>query len=343
MVLVVAGQVCLDQLEYRRLDVLKNKLEKVMEEVQCKRENKESCLVVFPELIGAWMILCDQPFSYSSRYSVLTMFWLILKDPFKFIKLMWKNVYYRHPNHTFSGMFTRTLFQLESRRMLNQYYSIFHDLSKNYNSWIVAGSSYFPRLDLDSSNKPQILLNNESSLYNTSLTFNCKGDIVNITYKTKPVQEELEFIDSGSISDLKSIHAPNIGNIGVLICADSWYPECLERMKVEDNLNEKLIIAVPTFISPIEKYEKPWNGYSGSTTPSYAIGDIGTISEQEAWRKYSLPGCINGFTNVIGVNTCYHGIIMGMDAGGNSIICDSNSILKSSHSSNVLENVLYSF
>ena len=282
MVLVVAAQVCLNQMEYKRLDVLKNTLELVMEDIQSKRENEESCLVIFPELIGSWMILCDQPFSYSSRYSILTMIWLILKRPIKFIKLLCNNVYYRNLNHTLSGMFTRTLFQLESERMLNHYYSIFHDLSKKYKSWIVAGSSYLPRLDLDSSNKPQILSNHELSLYNTSLTFNCKGEIVNITYKTKPVLEELEFIDSGSISDLKSIHATNIGNIGVLICADSWYPECLEKMKVDENSNEKLIIAVPTFISPLEKYKKPWNGYSGSKTPSFALGDVGRISEKEA-------------------------------------------------------------
>jgi len=319
---LVAAQTCLNQNDYYSWDKLYTVLDDVMNQIERNRKQEEEIVVVFPELIGAWLILCDQPFSNP----ILSSLYLISTQPYRFMKILIRNIRARSFG-SIHGLVIRSLFQLEANRMLILYDTIFSSLSSRYNAWIIAGSSYLPQVMIRH-HRPYLDPSTPNSLFNVSLAYSSKGKVVNVTTKCHPVDEELAFLDSGQESSLNSFFAPGIGQIGTLICADSWYEDAVKQFDVSStNSSNRLILCVPSFLSPVSKINQPWKGYSGSNTPEKAKSDVDRVTEAQAWRKFAFPGILPGrHLNLFGINSFFHGDVFGYSAGGRSLICQGNFI-----------------
>ena len=102
--------------------------------------------------------------------------------------------------------------------------NIFSDWAKNYKLWIIPGSMY----ELSDDN-----------IYNTSTVFSSKGTMVG-SYRKRYPWRPYEKTTSGS--DPFVFNMDGIGNIGIMICYDIWFPEVARDLA---HLNAELII-VPT-------------------------------------------------------------------------------------------------
>jgi hypothetical protein len=88
------------------------------------------------------------------------------------------------------------------------------------------------------------------------------------------------------VAETRAFETP-AGRLGVLICADAWYPEPYAALRADG----AELVAVPSFIESAGLWDSPWKGYSGNPPPpGVDLGDIGRLTEGQARRKYSLAG-----------------------------------------------------
>ncbi|HJS17846.1 MAG TPA: hypothetical protein VJ785_03805, partial [Anaerolineales bacterium] len=116
------------------------------------------------------------------------------------------------------------------------------------------------------------------------------------------------------VGSLPSFNTP-AGRIGVLICADSWFPSAYDRLKA---LKVKTI-AVPSFgHGGLKAWMEIWKGYDGWPNPADVNPkDVNKITNSKAWLKYSLVGRIDESKAVHGINVFLHcGLWPDLDAGG---------------------------
>ena len=289
------------------------------------KQHTDEKLLIFPELIGAWFILSDQGFGSTDSVESIALR-IICRSPISFLTIFIKNLYAK--KFGLLGCFRRSLFQLRADFVLDKYYQTFSNLAIANNCWIVAGSAYLPRLRFENDKKPEI--EDRSSLYNLALTFSPEGKVVDVAYKVHIIEDELGFVDPAPVESIHTFPCGIFGNVGVLICADSWFPACYKKLgKFPD------VIAVPTFSSPASSWEERWDGYSGWPTPSDVVrSDVGSIGLKDAWRKYAVPGRTAGYVG----HAFYQGSVLGLTAGGSSIIGNDFDIIQEASES---EQVLY--
>lgn len=321
---LIASDLVLNQEDYRTEELfhfkLKEYISKTLTTIRNENENVKETLFVFPELIGAWLALTNQNTSKSVNTIMLN---IILKNPFLFLKILLNNIWLGKYTGII-GLFHRSIFQLQSKHTLNQYFRIFSSLSKEFSCNIIAGSAYLPKL-IFNNEKDDIFIENYNSLYNTTLSFSSEGKLIDITYKHHAVHEEISFLDESLLDDIHCFTCNSFGNIGVLICADSWYPDCYEKLFKDENCIPD-IIAVPSFSSG--PWENKWEGYSGEIADDVKNFDVNAsnLTLHEAWRKFAIPGRIPslGVKEIYAVNTFYRGNILGMKAEGSNIISHGN-------------------
>ena len=95
------------------------------------------------------------------------------------------------------------------------------------------------------------------------------------------------------------------GRLGVLICADSWYPAVYARMK---EVKAKLL-AVPSFgHGGLKAWTATWQGYDGwPNAANVDPKDVKTVTNSDAWLKYSLATRIEESSALFGINVFLHG------------------------------------
>jgi hypothetical protein len=128
---------------------------------------------------------------------------------------------------------------------------------------------------------------------------------------------EKPFTAPNPAADLPVFDTP-AGKLGVLVCADSWYPEAYQQIQA---LGAELI-AVPSAASHGEMWEQPWLGYNGRTAPGDVDpSDVGRLTEREAWGKYALAGRIGGAR--AGINVFLYGELwdLAFDGGLWRMVC----------------------
>lgn len=80
--------------------------------------------------------------------------------------------------------------------------------------------------------------------------------------KVYVTKEEKSFVAAGRVADLPVIPTP-AGKLGVLVCADSWHPDCYEALSKKGCE----ILCVPVYLSQDGIWDKPWKGYTSGTQP----------------------------------------------------------------------------
>lgn len=218
-------------------------------------------IVVFPEYLGTWLALLDEKNSlYKAGSLPEAMGWMIAVHPLEFLFHYWKS--------DAADPVAESIFRMKSENMKEVYTEVFSGLAKKYEITLVAGSIVLP--------------GSSGKLENQSFIFGPDGGILTKVSKNYPTTEELNFTTASPEGKNKSIPTP-LGKFGVLICADSWYPESYKSLENPD------LLVVPSFLSPARVWNSEWAGYNGKSAPEGVNpADKQKITEGDAWQKYAL-------------------------------------------------------
>lgn len=173
------------------------------------------------------------------------------------------------------------LFRSSFQDLAFVYQNTFARLAREFNVTIVGGSVVLPSPRIENG---ILLCDANAPLKNISGVWNSSGKLQDILTKMSPTEPELAFTQGGNLSDIKAIDTV-AGRLGLIICGDGWEQKTYEKL-VAQNVDAFVVMAfVPSDVS----WNGAWKGYSGKQAePDVQTGDIGQISEYEAWKKYCL-------------------------------------------------------
>ena len=241
----------------------------------------EKTIVLFPEYLASWLVIENEKNSiYTAPTAGKAMGTFVTSNFFSYLRS-----WFTSPDGI-DDKIKYGVFASKGSRVARIYVDVFSALAKKYKVTIVAGSILLPN--------PEVIKNkitvNKGPLYNMTAVFNADGTLQpKLVRKAFPVAEELPFIAKCPVSEIPVFDLP-AGRTAVMICADAWYPESYEAV----NKLQPQFILVPSFTPEDSAMRKSWTGYSGGENPKDAdTTDIGKITLQQAWNKYTLPGRIS--------------------------------------------------
>jgi predicted amidohydrolase len=299
--------------DYRSAERLQETLGARLRAARDARLLGERTVVVFPEYTGTWLVAADE----SERVFRAAR----VADAARAIAL-------RHPVAFLVGLgasrgadrASETLFRLKARRVAAHYQRIFSSLAAQFRVTTVAGSIVLPAPSV----REGILCPGNGPLFNVSAVFGPDGRISpRLARKCHPTADEQGFISAGAASDLPCFETP-AGRLGVLVCADSWFPDCWARMQ---DLGVETI-AVVSFAQGDGSMMLPWKGYSGAPLPhDVDPADVGRITEGQAWQKYAMAGRIGSCRARCGVNVFLRGRLWDLGSDGVTTLAWDGDVL----------------
>ncbi|MHB9110957.1 MAG: nitrilase-related carbon-nitrogen hydrolase [Armatimonadota bacterium] len=213
-----------------------------------------------------------------------------------------------------------TVIRMKAAATAAGYHRIMSTLAQRYRAHIVAGSLLLP----DPHVRNGVLCAGHGPLYNATPCYGPDGRVREpLVKKIYPVAEELPVIRAGCCEDLPVFPTP-AGRLGILICADSWFPDCYEALRSQG----VELIAVPSLSTDLVGMTLPWDGYSGAPPPADVDpADIGRLTRAQAWKQYALASRLATSGARAGMNIFYQGRLWEMQpAGRASAIMDGNVI-----------------
>ena len=289
--------------DYSSQESFFEKLNSYLHAAQRKKWLNEKTIVAFPEYIGSWLALAgegEKIFQSANLESAERA--LVLGHPLKFISYFFKSKE--------KGRAEAAFFRIKAQDMARIYHNVFSQLAQNYAVTVIAGSIVLPAPQI--SNRQLITTN--GPLRNSSIVYQLNGEPHSrLIHKIFPTAKELPFTASGPANDNASFDTP-AGRLGVLICADSWYPEAYVPLK-EQKID---LLAVPSYDTDgTHRWNQLWPGYDGWQIPSDVdTRDVMKITEGQAWNKYSLAGRIRSSGATRGMNIFLRGKLWDQDLGG---------------------------
>ena len=270
-----------------------------------QRQNwvNEKTIVVFPEYIGTWLVLANESEKLLQAATLESAERaMVLHHPLKFLTHLWAS-----PQ---KGSAEAAFFRMKADRMAEIYQEVFSQLAQKYAVTLIAGSIVLPAPQISD----QRLILTEGPLRNMSMVFRPDGTPhPRLIYKAFPTAKELSFTGPASAKDIPSFETP-AGRLGVLICADSWFPGAYVPLKEQ----EIELLAVPSYGAfSVQTWNHPWLGYDGWQAPTDVdVNDIQKITEGQAWNKYALAGRIRSSGATYGMNVFLRGKLWDQDSGG---------------------------
>jgi hypothetical protein len=263
----------------------------------------ERTIVVWPEYLGTWLAAAGEGQAIIQSHTLgAAMRALALRHGLRFARTL---LYAREKDWV-----AASLFRLKGGDMARQYQAVFSRLARQYAVTVVAGSILLPSPHVQDGR----VLAGHGPLYNTSAVFQPDGRAyAALVHKLVPTTAEQPFVASAPVSELPTFETP-AGRLGVLICADSWYPEPYQRLKAEG----VDLVVVPSFIDSAGLWDKPWKGYDGAAPPAGVdLRDVGTLTEGQAWRKYAFAARLAQAGAKHGINVFLRGALwdLGADSG----------------------------
>jgi len=263
-------------------------------------------IVVWPEFLGTWLIATAEGWPVDRARSLQgAMLGLMLRHSVRFVRALL--------SASGEDRIIASLFRLKAERMAHLYQSVFSRLAQNFGVTMVAGSTILP--------DPHIcggcVVAGDGPLHSVSVVYGPDGRAhADLVRKAFPTSAELPFVAPASPVDLPIFDTP-AGRLGVLVCADSWYPVSYGHLKA----NGVELIAVPSYVAEKGAWDKPWKGYDGAATPQDVTRhDVGVLTEGEAWRRYALAGRIADSGARAGINVFLAGSLWDLGAEGRSLM-----------------------
>ncbi|SDK70223.1 carbon-nitrogen hydrolase family protein [Microbulbifer yueqingensis] len=309
---LVSVQPWLQPLDYASGERLYRKLETYLARAEAEGWLGPRTLVVLPEHIGTWLVASGEGFlTYRASSTSGAMLWAALGNLPAFSSGLYREV----ARGETSDPLAAALFRLKARSMANEYQRVFSRLAQRFGVTLVAGSILLPDPQLAGGS----IHAGTGPLYNSSFVFYADGRIAGPVRKVYPIASELPFTRPAR-QPLPVFETP-LGKLGVLICADSWYPDTWAQLAGAD------LVVVPSFATPTGIWTRPWQGYNGAAAPrDVDPGDVGRISEGEAWRKYALGG--RGGQVRAGINTFLRGELWDLGDDGRTTAVIEGKLLQ---------------
>ena len=280
-----------------------NKLNSYLLTAQREKCLSEKTIVLFPEHIGTWLALAGE----SSETFRAAALWaaervMVLHHLLPFFSYVMRSKE--------KGRMEAALFRMKAPQVANIYQNVFSRLAREYSATIIAGSIILPASQIEGCR----LAPQEGPLYNTSVVFRSDGKPdPSLVRKVFPTADELPFTTPAAPGDIPSFDTA-IGRLGVLICADSWFPQAHAVLREQ----EISLLAVPSYgVFGMRRWNQPWLGYDGwPMPPDVDVSDIGQITEGRAWHKYALAGRLHSSGATCGMNVFLRGKLWDQDLGG---------------------------
>ncbi|MCH6235489.1 nitrilase-related carbon-nitrogen hydrolase [Cognataquiflexum rubidum] len=311
---VVGIQPYMLETDYLTQQQFQDKLESYFKAANDQGFFRENTMVLLPEYLGTWLVIAEEKKSVVNAGNLTwAMAQLVLSHPFRFSTYFGKS-------EKESDRIAAALFRMKAEKMANIYQNVFNHLSKKYQVYIAAGSILLPGPEI----KNGILeVDIEAPIYNTSFVFTPKGDLIPQSIrKAFPIESEHPFVTASPTSDIPTFDLP-FGKIGVLVCADSWYPESYKAIHGVE------VVLVNSYCAVDGAMDVPWAGYNGAPMPSDVDpNDIGKLTEKEAWMKYALPGRIRSSGAKIGANVFLRGQLWDLGTDGQPFFIRGGKLLE---------------
>lgn len=263
----------------------------------------DATLVVFPEHLGTWLALTGGPeLVYTTPTRAAAIEALAASDAALGEALEDAR---RHRVGAASGfaLLEQGLVHYQAQRMWQTHQTVCSQLARAHHLTLVAGSLALPPLDrLDDPDAP---------LFNTVPTFGPDGSLQRLDHKVYLAEAEQSWLRPGSLAEVAPFGTP-CGRVGILVCADGWFPTMYEP------LAEAEVLLQPSFGEDgLVGFDQVWQGYAGYEPPADVDQtDVGQITEQAAWRKYSLAARIHATRARFAVNPFLSGRLWDVMPGG---------------------------
>ena len=292
--------------DYASRETLLAKLDGYFREVEKRGWLNSRSVVVLPEYLGVWLVAVGEKRGvYDAPTTDQALRLLVLSNLFSVARPI--------VSAPCADRLKYAVFRMKADAMAEIYDGVLSDLARRYRVTIVGGSIVLPFPSVVRGR----LRAGTGPLYNVSAVYLPNGAASdNLVTKTFLTADEKTWLKGGDVGDLPVFDTP-LGKVGVLICADSWFPDSyrvLKRKKAE-------IIAVASYIAGNRTLQDVWQGYSGQAAPADVRGaDIGKISNAQAWMKYALAGRQAKSGIPTGIMVCLRGVLWDLGSDGGTVI-----------------------
>ena len=314
------------QTDYASEDTFHSRLDGYFHAARQKGWIQEKTIVVLPEYLGTWLVVAGEKQSVVQSTTIaVTMRHLIGSHLGAFIR----GVFLARERYRVEA----SLFRLKAKPMARIYQSVFSCLAKDYAVTLAAGSILLTAPVVENGQ----LQAGKGALFNTCAVFRPDGLAeLRLVKKAFPIASEQPFVQATAVDEIPVYQSP-CGRLGILICADSWYPEAVQRM----NALGAEILAVPSAVLPGDHWNRPWLGYSGYAEPADVdSGDIGRVTETQAWDKYALEGRFARSGARYGMNLFLYGDLWDLSpCGGRWKMIAGQTVMKGSQDGAALINL----
>ncbi|NLJ81328.1 MAG: carbon-nitrogen hydrolase family protein [Firmicutes bacterium] len=221
--------------DYRTEKTFETKIMGLMEQIR-RRSGKGQLLVVFPEHIGTFCLLCNEPDRvWSSKSFAQAISRLVQANS---VRIGYQKLLQR-------VSWVRALILVKSLEAERIYLSTFQKAAREYGAWIVAGSA---ALRWGETNK----------VYNTSPVVTPSGDIIYRQHKIYLVEmEEKNGLDlnAAPLNYTSAVRSP-FGRLGIAICLDAFQEKIWER---HQGLGSEILIQPSANNGPWDDWQrKDW-------------------------------------------------------------------------------------
>lgn len=276
---MIAVQEELSLADFLTSDGLERKLRKNMEHLNAHGLITDKSVVVFPEVIGLGLILSDLVKNEKFFSSpLIAQMYLVGRSIQENLKDIFKVFIQRRCDLNLR----RVVMCERAGAMAEDYQRIFGDIAREYNCHVVAGTIPLPSPTIE---EGKIKVDPKGKVFNAGFVFHPDGSVdPQITKKVFLTKEEKKVFSPGALEALPIYKTP-MGRLGILICADAWFPQCYEQLRGKVDM-----IAVTIFGGGWDqRWDDTWRGYSGQPNPSDVDpSDPGKINEATALREYSI-------------------------------------------------------
>lgn len=293
--------------DYRSPLLLRRKLAAYLEQARRDGLLNDKTIVVFPEHIGTWLVASGEKNQVYTASSVSeAMAWLAASNPLQVLKALFAA--------KGQDRLADALFRMKAEQMAHDYQTLFGGLASEYGITLVAGSIVLPEPRVEDGR----LLPGDGPLFNVSQVFGSDGQPIGQPQrKVVPIIDEQGFTAAAGAEQLSVVNTP-AGRLGVLVCADSWFPQNYQAL-ADGQVD---LLAVPAFLTGNGSWDKPWGGYNGAATPADVQIKAGELSEGEAWQRLAMAGRIGQSGARAGITVFMRGQLWDMGSDGHSLVAD---------------------
>lgn len=230
--MIAAVQMKLNADHYKTEQVFEAKIHQIMSEIR-RESGTGRLLVVFPEHIGTFCLLCNATDSVWETDSFTKATTILLRQNFSTVA---KSMVLGRLSPV------KALLLAKSAEIERIYLSTFIEVAKYYEAWIVAGSAV-------------MRWGETKRLFNTSPIITPTGTVIHRQHKVNLVDMENKGgldLDSAPLNYLSVAKSP-FGNLGVAICLDAFHEDARKRLL---DLDANLLLQPSANAGPWTKWQQ---------------------------------------------------------------------------------------